>query len=402
MARTEFAALSLQEKNTYLQGLAEEFCSKTGRPLEPLPKEALSRLRRYYSRRVFADLKLEQMPDDPLNQSLRSLGEAIRHEHLSADVTGALLASTPPKPVLRAPPQDDAQLMFFVPQIYDAPIKDDINLMDVAPFSISKSSKAGVLHYELKDSLVTVEGGAEVGLATVFDYDIFLHMVSYLAEEMRRFKADEAKGLRPSLPSKVYRPNSAHLLKFSRRSTGGRAYIDLEAALDRLAATRIKIVNLAGGRRRQVDSRPLIGEHRIVSRTATNRIDEVEITIPDWVWTSVVRSDKAPPILTLHPDYFLISSGIGRFIYRLSRKTAGKGQVRYTVRDLHQRSGSTQELRFFSRDLREFVQRTKIFPLPEYDLDIEQGREADVLCISYRDTPPKGAAFIAPPAPLDI
>jgi hypothetical protein len=36
----------------------------------------------------------------------------------------------------------------------------------------------------------------------------------------------------------------------------------------------------------------------------------------------------------------------------------------------------------FSRDLREFVQRTKIFPLPEYDLDIEQGREADVLCIS--------------------
>ena len=93
----------------------------------------------------------------------------------------------------------------------------DVNLMDVAPFSLSKRARKNVIKYELKDSLITIEGGAESGLATVFDYDIFLNMVSYLAEEVQKFRRDEAKGLRPSLPPKVYRPNASHILKFCRR-----------------------------------------------------------------------------------------------------------------------------------------------------------------------------------------
>jgi len=274
--------------------------------------------------------------------------------------------------------------MFFVPTVYDAPLKDDVNLMDVAPFSLSKRANKGVIKYELKDCLITIEGGAESGLATVFDYDIFLNMVSYLAEEVQKFRRDDAKGLRPTVPPKTYRPSASHILKFCRRSDGGKSYEDLEAALDRLANTTIKVVNLSGGKRRQVDSRPLISGYSVVSRTGANKIDTVEITIPDWVYTSVVRSDKKLPLLTLHQDYFLISSGIGRFIYRLARKAAGKDEARYGIKELHKRSGSSQELRKFAYDLREFVTRTQAFPMPEYDLAMEEGREEQMLYMRRR------------------
>ncbi|TCQ02100.1 replication initiator protein A [Rhizobium sp. PP-F2F-G36] len=385
MPRDQFGALTLHEKNNYLQGLADRFAEANERDPVVLDRDALSRLRRYYSRRVWADLKLDELGGGALNRALRSLGEAIRSGHIKDDVTAVLMQETNPKRVLRTPPNDDAQLMFFVPTIYDAPIKDDVNLMDVAPFSLGKRANKGIIKYELKDSLITIEGGAESGLATVFDYDIFLNMVSYLAEEVQQYRKAERRGLRPTLPPKVYRPNASHILKFSRRSDGGKSYEDLEAALDRLANTTIKVVNLSGGKRRAVDSRPLISGYSVVSRTGANKIDMVEIVIPDWVYTSVVRNESTLPLLTLHQDYFLISSGLGRFIYRLARKAAGKSPAKYYVKEVYERSGSTQELRKFAYDLREFVTRTQAFPMPEFDLSFEEGREGMLLLMRRRD-----------------
>jgi plasmid replication initiation protein len=384
LSRDQFSDLKLQEKNAYLQDLANRFAEFHGREPFELNKEALSRLRRYYLRRVWADLRLAEVVG-PLQERLKSFGESIRNGSIRDDVTAALVNESKPKRILRAAPDDDAQLMFFVPTIYDAPIKDDVNLMDVAPFSLSKKANKGVLKYELKDSLITIEGGAESGLATVFDYDIFLNMVSYLAEEVQQFRKAEQAGRRPNLPPKTYRPSASHILKFCRRSDGGKSYADLEAALDRLANTTIKVVNLAGGRRRQVDSRPLIGGYSVVSRTGANRIDTVEITIPDWVYTSVVRNEKTLPLLTLHSDYFLISSGLGRFIYRLARKATGAtGKAEYGVKALHERSGSSQEFRKFAYDLREFVARTQAFPMPGFDLSFREGRDEPVLCMIQR------------------
>lgn len=388
MPRDDFAALKLAEKNDYLQSLADGYAEANKREPVVLNVDAISRLRRYYLRRIWADLKLKDAPDNEMNQALQRLGEAVRLNALTKDVEAALRQETIPKRVLRAPPADDAQMMFFVPAIYDAPIKDDVNLMDVAPFSLAKNARTGVIKYELKDSLITIEGGAESGLATVFDYDIFLNMVSYLAEEVRQFKQQEGKGLRPTLPARAYRPNASHILKFCRRSDGGKSYEDLEAALDRLTKTTIKVTNLGGGKRRQVDSRPLLGGYTVVSRTATNKVDLVELTIPDWVYNAVVQNEKNLPLLTMHGDYFLISSGIGRFIYRLARKATGaKGEAAYGIKELHKRSGSPQELRKFLYDLRQFVKRTEAFPMPEYDLSFYEGKEGPVLKMTKRMEP---------------
>lgn len=387
--RKEFQEFSLKEKNVYLQGIADSYAQNN--QLEPilLDKDALSRLRRYYSRRVWADLKLENAPDTLLNQSLERLGEAIRNSEIAKDVKGALAAEGRPRRILRPPPGGDEQFMFFVPSIYDAPIKDDVNLMDIAPFALNKRAAPGVIKYELKDSLITVEGGTESGIATVFDYDIFLNMVSYLNEEFRQYKIDQSKGLKPSLPPRSYRPNASHILKFCRRSKGAKSYEGLEAALDRLQATNIKVVNLGNGKRREVDSRSLIEGYSVVSKTTTGKIDLVEIRIPDWVYNSIVVPDASVGILTLHEDYFLIESGLGRFIYRLSRKAAGETTATYSFEELHRRSGSRQEFRKFAYDLRKFVSHTQVFPLPGYDLKIVKGKRGDMLQMDKRAGEPE-------------
>lgn len=209
-------------------------------------------------------------------------------------------------------------------------------------------------------------------------------MVSHLADEVQRYRREEKKGRRPSLPPKTYRPSASHILKFCRRSDGGKSYEDLEAALDRLANTTIKVINLSNGRRRQVDSRPLISGYSVVSRTNANRIDMIEITIPDWVYLSVVNNEKTVPLLTLNEDYFLISSGIGRFIYRLARKAAGKSEASYSVREVYKRSGSSQEFRKFFYDLREFITRTQAFPMPDYDLTLADGKDGAILHMKRR------------------
>ena len=128
LSREEFAAFSLHEKNAYLQELADRFAAQHDREQVILDKNALSRLRRYYSRRVWADLKLGDAPASPLNKALGRLAETIRSEAVREDVTAALLQETTSRTVLRTAPDDDAQLMFFVPAIYDAPFKDDVNL----------------------------------------------------------------------------------------------------------------------------------------------------------------------------------------------------------------------------------------------------------------------------------
>jgi len=393
MPREQFTTLTLAQKNAYLQDLAEAFAQAHGREHRQLDKDALSRLRRYYARRVWADLKLATTPDTELNRALKRLGESIRDDDVKIDVAAALMQELPPKAILREAPDDDAQLMFFVPTVYDAPIKDDVNLMDVAPFALGKNTRAGIIRYELKDSLIVVEGGAETGLATVFDYDIFLNMISFLAEEVRRFRIETEKGLRPNLPAKRYRPSVAHILKFCRRADGGRQYEEIESALRRLAKTTISVTNLAGGKRRTVDTRPLIGEYKVVSKTSTGRVDEVDITIPDWVYLSVVKAEKSLPLLTLNPDYFLITSGLGRFIYRLARKAVGKQMTgTYSVRELHKRSGSPQEYRKFLFDLRELVKRTQTFPMPDYDLELTAQKVDLVLTMRRRkegELPPR-------------
>ncbi len=95
------------------------------------------------------------------------------------------------------------------------------------------------------------------------------------------------------------------------------------------------------------------------------------ITLSDWVYEGIV-SERS--LLTMHPDYFLLSGGLERALYRIARKHAGtqKGGWTCRVEVLRDKSGSDSKPKEFNRMLRRIVEANQ---LPEYTL--EWGQTAD-------------------------
>lgn len=283
-------------------------------------------------------------------------------------------------PSIRKPPKGDEQLDFFVPSLYDVGTKDSRSIMDVAVFRLSKKDKriGEVIRYELPDGYVQVSAGA-AGMASVWDYDLVLMAVSHLTEAMNRYR--EGKG---DKPGRVFSPHVADILKFCRRSDGGRQKYDLVEALKRLNTTHIAVERVKKGRNgrsvTESEGEALISRYKVITSTATGKPENVEIELPAWIYNEVVEA-KNPDVLTVHPDFFLIEPGIGRFLYRLARRAAGKGQAKWSFQTVYERSGSTGTFKKFTFTVRKLI---KANDMPEYDLFEEQGQSGPLLVMSYR------------------
>ena len=282
---------------------------------------------------------------------------------------------------VRKPPFGDEQADFFVPSLYDVGGRDNRTVMDVAVFRLSKSNKrAGeMIRYELPDGFVEVTAG-HYGMASVWDYDIVLMMVSHLTEAMNRYR--DGKGEKPG---RTFKPHVSDILKFARRGDGSRQVEEVEKALDRLKGTTIKTVRERTGedgrKMREVEAEGLISRYSVFARTDTGRVNAVEIEAPVWIYQEIVGG-KQPDVLTVHPDYFLIEPGIGRFVYRLARRAAGKGVAKWSFQTIYERSGSTGTFSKFRENLRKII---KANDLPEYALREEPGQSGPQLVMTHRD-----------------
>ena len=285
----------------------------------------------------------------------------------------------------RKAPISEKQLDFFTPTLADVSGKDDVSLMDIAVFGLGKKPRFEPIVHELKDATITIQGGTSCGMATIFDYDIFLFVVSYLVREMDAIKTKVSTGEDAYLPPRKIRPPVSELLKFCRRDSEGRygvkQYQLLENALERLKSTTITIKKKDGSKRR-AGFFSLVGDVKVVSETSTGKISVIEIGIPDWVYDGIVRVEN-PAVLTLNPDYFLLNAGYHRFLHRIARKCAGKGQWFMTPEELRQRSGTTQQIRFFKRDIKRAITDLETNPLPDYSVQYESKRAGDKVLFAY-------------------
>ena len=284
-----------------------------------------------------------------------------------------------PASSMRKPPEGDAQPDFFVPALYDVGGRDSRHIMDVAVFRLGKKDKrAGeLIRYELSDGFVEVTAGP-YGMASVWDYDIVLMMVSHLTEAMNRYR--DGKGEKPG---RTFKPNVSDILKFARRGDGSRQVDEVAAALDRLKGTTVKSKR-GNGNDQETASDGLINNYTILSKTDTGRISSVEIEAPKWIHKQIVEG-RQPDVLTVHPDYFLITLGIGRFVYRLARRAAGKSHAQWSFRKLYERSGSTGDFKKFTYTLREMIAAND---LPEYTLAERVGKVGPLLVMTHRDALP--------------
>jgi len=298
------------------------------------------------------------------------------HRDFSARRTPAVAKKTMPYPL-----DGERQADCFVPSLSEVSARDSRSMMDVAVFRLSKAEKrAGQMtRHNLSDGYVEVTAGP-YGMASVWDYDIVLLLTACLTDGMNRYREGKCEK-----PGRVIKPRVSDILKFCRRGDGSRQFKEVEGALDRLKGTIIKSVRESqprNGKRsmREVESEGLIGHYRVTSRTHTGRVASVEIEVPNWLYREVTSATK-PDILTVHPDYFLIKSGIGRFVYRLARRAAGKDDAKWAFKTIYERSGSTGTFDKFSENLRTVIARDA---LPEYSLVEEVGLSGPQLVMKRR------------------
>jgi plasmid replication initiation protein len=280
---------------------------------------------------------------------------------------------------IRNPPASDAQRDFFVPTLYDVGTKDNRSIMDVAVFRLSKKDKriGEVINYTLPDGHVTVSAGA-AGMASVWDYDLVLMAISHLTEAMNRHR--EGKGVKPG---RVFQPHIADVLRFCRRADGGKQKEDILDTCIRLNTTHVavhRIKKSQNGQAETVDEgEALISRYKVI-KSNTGKPVALEIELSDWMYREITEG-KNPDVLTVHPDYFLIDPGIGRFIYRLARRAAGKGEARWSFQTIYEHSGSTGTIKKFTENLRKIIAAND---LPEYNLREEKGLNGPILVMTYR------------------
>lgn len=283
---------------------------------------------------------------------------------------------------MRKPPNGDAQMDFFAPALYDVGTRDSRSIMDVAVFRLSKKERrAGdVIRYDLPDGYVEVKSGPD-GMASIWDYDIVLMLVSQLTEAMNAYRANKGEK-----PGRTFKPHVSDILRFCRKGHGGKQAEEVERALDRLRGTTIKSVREGvttnGKKSRVVEAEGLIGGYRVVSYTDSGRVAELEIEIPKWLYREIIDG-KRPDVLTVHQDYFLIEPGLGRFIYRLARRAAGKNSAKWSYQTIYERSGSTGTFKKFCFMLRKLIETND---LPEYILSEEKGLKGPQLVMIHRDS----------------
>jgi len=320
-------------------------------------------------------MRIARMQAEAANRNSKSVSPPIDAAPPNAE------KNKPSEPVasLRRKPKGDQQAGFFVPTRYDIGTRDSRRVMDVALFRLSKKNLRANsrITYDLPDGYVTVTSGA-YGMASVWDYDLVLMAVSHLNEAMNRFR--EGKGEKPG-PS--FRPHVGEVLKFCQRENGGKQKDSIVGTLERLGSTFVSIE-----RKKKIENRPvtinegenLIAKFSTTTNDETGKLEFIEIKLADWMYREVTEG-KTPDVLTVHPDYFLIESGIGRFLYRLARRAAGQTCATWSFRTLYERSGSTSQFFEFSRMLRGLI---KANHLPEYELIETKGKTGPMLSMVHR------------------
>lgn len=248
----------------------------------------------------------------------------------------------------------------FICDIFDAAPKGDMASMAHPIFSLSTKPDHRIWRYEDEagKNFVKVKPSAE-GLATIHDRDVLIYCIS-------QFIAAINEG---QTPSRTLRLKAYEFLKATNRVTDGRGYDGLRRALVRLQGTQIE-TNIVTGETEQLDIFSIIDRARIVRQTRDGRMQEIEITLSDWVFNAI----KAKEVLTFHRGYFRLRKPIERRIYELARKHCGKkSEWRISLPVLQNKCGSASTLREFRRLVTNIVNHDREHShIPDYAIEIDE------------------------------
>lgn len=252
---------------------------------------------------------------------------------------------------------------FFIPLMGDLSLKDQRETMERPFFSLQKRKRVKPIEYTSPDgeTWVKIEAIPAYGMATIWDADVLI----WAASTLNRLKEEGVNDLPRTLKTTTY-----DLLRAIKRDTSGRAYQELQAALQRLQTTSIS-TSIRAPKRRQKAGFNWLDQWTLEMDPETDQPRGMSITLSDWVYEGIV-SEKS--LLTMHSDYFLLTGGLERAVYRIARKHAGnqRGGWKCRVEVLREKTGSDSKPKEFNRMLRKIVEADQ---LPEYTLSMVETTE---------------------------
>lgn len=264
--------------------------------------------------------------------------------------------------VRRVPPPGDEQPDLFAATFVDIPIRDQRDMMERPFFSLAKKPRLGPIEYEVGNVWVEVSANPKFGMATIWDADILIWASTQVTEAIDRGQQ----------PSRTIQFHPYNLLRSVRRGTGGADYTKLRAALERLTHTAVR-TNIRVQGKKKFASFHWLESWTETTDEATGDTTGMTITLPDWLFSGVVERGG---VLSISEDYFLLTGGIERWLYRVARKHAGSQQVgwSFTMRQLHKKSGSAARFSDFACDIRQVAAANN---LPDYEVTLHKNREDD-------------------------
>lgn len=267
------------------------------------------------------------------------------------------------------PERDQLELFRAIPG--DLAPRDAQDLMAYPFFSLAKSKRLKPIDFQAGSVAIRVEAVPEHGMATIWDADVLIWAASQLVEARDH-------GFRTS---RLVAATPYEILTFVGRGTSARDYDRLKAGLDRLQATTVATtIRQPSERRRHRFSWINEWKERL---DACGRPLGIEMILPDWFYEGVL--DQAL-VLTIDRDYFALSGGLERWLYRIVRKHGGRqvGGWSFDLSHLYLKSGVLSPRKQFAFALRDIVRRQ---PLPGYRLKLEiaLGRERLAFAALPRD-----------------
>lgn len=319
---------------------------------------------------------LEEEPEIILPVEEESVGKLQAEDQISPPSILAKTKEAKKKPIDKSRNKIIREPTEFIKDPRD--IRDIMELMEVPFVSLSKNRTDPII-YESPSGKTKVKISCHTGhyLASIYDWDIILFVASKLQETLNLGK---------DIPPKTLIIPRHELIKAIYKHDGKKNRKQIEAALARLQLTGIETTI------HNEDYRYRGGFGFLDGWRYTERKDvkEFRITLSEWLYDITCRKGS---LLKVDPEYFKITSGLKRFLYRTARKHVGTQNETWTfsIKRLYEKSGSEQEFKKFKYDLRRSVKDNDIFGyLMEW---IEKDGEESVRFINTRQyikkaTPP--------------
>lgn len=229
--------------------------------------------------------------------------------------------------------------------------------MEHPVFSISTKPDLKPRRYENGKNFIEINPSIK-GLATIHDRDVLIFCISQIMAALNDGKE----------VSQTVRFAASDLLAATNRPNGGESYDRLKQALERLGGTQIS-TNITTGGEEVLDIFTIIDKARIIRETRGGRMQEIEITLSDWVFNAI----NAREVLTLSRDYFRLRRPLERRLYEIARKHCGvQREWKIGLDKLRIKCGSSSSVKEFRRLVGGIVEKDRQFShMPDYSIDFD-------------------------------